>query len=195
MEGLHIPFLKLFDRGEANHTLFEMIRANTRLPVDTIGDVYSLANCNEMGCRYLREMMDEFGLASLDSLADYICSRSEAAVRARIAELPNGSWSYEMMADGYEQPITLSATTTISDDGITVDYAGTSPGPEARRQRSAGLHDGLYGVRLSVRAGTGHTQQCRLAGAVQGHGAGRFAAQSAKARRRAGASCHRTNAA
>ena len=26
-----------------------MIRANTRLHVDTIGDVYSLANCNEMG--------------------------------------------------------------------------------------------------------------------------------------------------
>ena len=126
MEGLHIPFLKLFDRGEVNHTLFEMIRANTRLPVDTIGDVYSLANCNEMGCRYLREMMDEFALASLDELAGYICTRSEAAVRARIAELPNGSWSYEMMADGYEQPTTLRATTTIADDGIVVDYDGTS---------------------------------------------------------------------
>jgi N-methylhydantoinase B len=72
-------------------------------------------------------MMDEFGLTSLDELGRYICDRSEAAVRERIAALPNGSWSYTMNADGYESPITLSATTTIDGDGVTVDYSGTSP--------------------------------------------------------------------
>ena len=51
-----------------------MIRANTRLPVDTIGDVYSLANCNEIGCRRLAEMMEEFGLDDLDALGDHICA-------------------------------------------------------------------------------------------------------------------------
>lgn len=127
MEGLHIPFLKLFDRGEVNHTLIEMIRANTRLPVDTVGDVYSLANCNDVGCRYLIEMMDEFRLSSLDGLADYICERSEAAVRARIAELPDGEWSYDMMADGYETEIRLAATLRKQGDSITIDYDGTSP--------------------------------------------------------------------
>ena len=127
MEGLYIPFLKLFDRGVANDTLFEMIRANTRLPVDTIGDVYSLANCNEIGCERLLAMMDEFGLDNLDELADHVCDRSEQAVRGRIADLPDGQWSFEMVADGYNQPITLCATTTIEGDGITVDYAGTSP--------------------------------------------------------------------
>ncbi len=126
MEGLSIPFLKLFEEGRANDTLFEMIRANTRLPVDTIGDVYSLANCNEIGCHHLLAMMDEFGLASLDELGEYICQRSEAAVRARIAELENGSWSYTMMTDGYDEAITLAATTKITGDGITVDFDGTS---------------------------------------------------------------------
>ncbi len=127
MEGLYIPFLKLFERGVANETLFEMIRANTRLPVDTIGDVYSLANCNEIGCQRLVDMMDEFSLDTLDELAAHICGRSEAAVRSRIAELPEGSWSYEMTADGYEEPIVLKATTHVGGDSITVDYAGTSP--------------------------------------------------------------------
>ncbi|MFT5510806.1 MAG: 5-oxoprolinase (ATP-hydrolyzing) [Hyphomicrobiaceae bacterium] len=127
MEGLQIPFLKLFDRGEANDTLFEMTRSNTRLPVDTIGDVYSLANCNEIGCTHLVEMMAEFGLDTLDQLADHICERSEAAVRERIAALPNGTWNYEMNADGYETPITLAASTTVDGTNITVDYTGTSP--------------------------------------------------------------------
>ncbi len=126
MEGLQIPFLKLFDRGQPNETLLEMIRANTRLPVDTIGDVYSLANCNEIGCNHLRSMMAEFDLPSLDDLASHICDRSEAAVRERIATLPDGAWSYEMNADGYEAPITLNATATIKGNSITVDYTGTS---------------------------------------------------------------------
>jgi N-methylhydantoinase B len=127
MEGLYIPFLKLFEAGRPNETLMAMIRANTRLPVDTIGDTYSLANCNEIGCRRLVEMMDEFGLATLDVLADHICERSRAAVLAEIAKLPKGSWSSAMTIDGYDEPIVLRATTTIRDGAITVDYAGTSP--------------------------------------------------------------------
>ena len=43
MEGLYIPMLKLIDQGKVNETLMAMIRANTRLPIDTEGDVYSLA--------------------------------------------------------------------------------------------------------------------------------------------------------
>src|SRR6516225_7826994 len=72
MEGLYIPMLKLIDAGVVNETLMAMIRANTRLPIDTEGDTYSLAACNDVGCRRLNEMMDEFGLDRLDTLADHI---------------------------------------------------------------------------------------------------------------------------
>ncbi len=131
MEGLYIPFLKIMEAGRINETLMAIIKANTRLPIDTVGDVYSLAACNDVGCQRLVEMMDEFALADLAVLADHICSRSEAAVRAEIAKLPKGTWTNTMITDGYDAPITLTATTTISDQGIHVDYAGTSP--SARR--------------------------------------------------------------
>jgi N-methylhydantoinase B len=131
MEGLYIPFLKLFEAGKPNETMFAMIRANTRLPVDTIGDVYSLANCNEIGRRRLIDMMREFGLADIESLSDHICDRSRAAVLEEIRRLPKGTWRYQMTVDGFEAPITLSATTTVSDDGVHVDYTGTSG--QARR--------------------------------------------------------------
>lgn len=127
MEGLYIPHLKLAEEGRLNETLMAMIRANTRLPVDTEGDTYSLAACNDVGCERLVAMMEEFGLDDLDVLADFVCDRSEAAVRAEIAKLPKGTWSYTMTIDGYDEPITLKATTTVSHDGIHVDFAGTSP--------------------------------------------------------------------
>src|SRR6201997_1072084 len=62
MEGLYIPMLKLIDQGVVNQTLMAMIRANTRLPVDTEGDTYSLAACNDMSTRALAAMMEEFGI-------------------------------------------------------------------------------------------------------------------------------------
>ena len=127
MEGLYIPFLKLFEEGKANETLMGMIRANTRTPVDTIGDVYSLANCNEVGAERLYRMMDEFKLDDLEILADHICDKSRAAVLAEIAKLPKGSWSNAMTIDGYDSPIELVAKVTVGDGGIAVDYAGTSP--------------------------------------------------------------------
>ena len=127
MEGLYIPHLKLADGGAFNETLMAMIRANTRLPIDTEGDTYSLAACNDVGCRRLVEMMDDFGLSDLDALADHICDRSEAAVMAEIAALPHGRWSYTMTIDGFEAPVVLSATTTISPEGVQVDFDGTGP--------------------------------------------------------------------
>ncbi len=126
MEGLYIPMLKLIDQGVVNETLMAMIRANTRLPIDTEGDTYSLAACNDVGCRRLNEMMDEFALDGLDALAEHIVARSREAVMGEIARLPQGRWRNSMTLDGYDKPVTLGATLTVSDTGIHVDYDGTS---------------------------------------------------------------------
>jgi N-methylhydantoinase B len=126
MEGLYIPMLKLIDQGVVNETLMSMIRSNTRLPIDTEGDTYSLAGCNDVGCQRLVEMMDEFGIDTLDQIADHICDRSREAVLAEIAKLPKGVWRNSMVVDGYDEPVTLSATLTISDTGIHVDFTSTS---------------------------------------------------------------------
>jgi N-methylhydantoinase B len=127
MEGLYIPLLKLADRGKLNATLMAVIRANTRLPIDTEGDVYSLAACNDVGCQRLSEMMDEFGLKDIEVLSRHIASRSRSAVLQAIAALPKGTWSNAMTVDGYDEPLTLACSVEVSDKGIHVDYTGTDP--------------------------------------------------------------------
>jgi N-methylhydantoinase B len=126
MEGLYIPMLKLIDQGVVNETLMAMIRANTRLPVDTEGDTYSLAACNDVGVRALSAMMEEFGIDTLDPLAEHIIDRSREAVLAEVAKLPRGTWRHSMTVDGYDHPLVLEAALTISDSGIHVDYTGTA---------------------------------------------------------------------
>ncbi|MFK4448980.1 N-methylhydantoinase B [Caballeronia udeis] len=127
MEGLSVPFMKLFDTGALNETLMAIFKANTRTPVDTEGDIYSLVNCNAIGTRRLSEMMREFGLENLEDLGQHILESSRAAVLTAIQELPKGSWTNSMTIDGYDEPVTLTATTTIAEPGITVDFAGSSP--------------------------------------------------------------------
>lgn len=127
MEGLYLPIVRLVREGVVDETLMAVIRANTRQPVETIGDVYSLLNCNEIACRRLREMMEEFSLTELDELAEHIIETSRQGVLKKIAALPKGTWRSEITLDGMDEPIVLKAALTIADDGIHVDYSGSAP--------------------------------------------------------------------
>src|SRR5882672_7536854 len=79
-EGLRIPIMKLFERGEPNQVLMQIVRANVRQPDEVIGDFYAQTASNDAGGRALLEMMEEFGLDSIDAVAEEIIRRSETAV-------------------------------------------------------------------------------------------------------------------
>ena len=126
MEGLYIPMLKLADKGVMNKTLLKLIGQNTRQPVETEGDVYSLAACNDIGCKRLVEMMKEFKIDDLKKLSDFIYDKSLSAVENEIKKIPNGVYKNSMMIDGFENDIKLEAKLKVSDNFISVDYTGTS---------------------------------------------------------------------
>jgi len=126
-EGLRLPILKLFDRGEPNQILMQIVRVNVRQPDEVIGDFYAQTASNDAGGRALLEMMDEFGLESIDTVAEEIIHRSESAVRAEIRKLPSGEWSSETWSDGFEEPILVRCTVRIAGDEIFIDFTGSSP--------------------------------------------------------------------
>jgi N-methylhydantoinase B len=126
-EGLAIPLMALAREGLMNEDLMGIIRANVREPLQVEGDVYALAACNDEGSRRLVEMMEEFGIANLDRLGEHIIETSRAATLDRIRRLRPGKYKNTVHMDGYDRPLTLAGEMTIGDDGIHVDYAGTSP--------------------------------------------------------------------
>ena len=125
-EGILIPHMKLRDQGALNDDLLTILLANTRNPVEVRGDLLSLVSCNDTGAERLREMMEEFGLATIGPLADHIVRSSRDAMRAAIRRVPNGRYPTEMELDGYDEPIVIRAEMTVSDSEIVIDYAGTS---------------------------------------------------------------------
>ncbi|UCI09610.1 hydantoinase B/oxoprolinase family protein [Mesorhizobium sp. B1-1-8] len=126
-EGIQIPIMKFAEKGKVNFDLVRILRANVREPNQVVGDFYSLAACNEVGHRRLVDMMKEIGLTSLDGLGDFIFSRTRDAMLERIEALPKGSWSNELVTDGYDEPVKLAATVSIRDDHVEVDFTGTDP--------------------------------------------------------------------
>lgn len=126
-EGLFIPLMRLARGGVVNEDLLEIVRANVRQPAQVEGDIRSYMTCNHVGERRLGEMLDEFSGIDMDTLADFVFERSRTAMIAALKELPKGTFVNEMQLDGYDQPVLLRAALTIGDDGVTVDYEGSSP--------------------------------------------------------------------
>src|SRR5436190_8061271 len=126
-DGLSLPLVAVARGGRMNEDLLRVIRANVREPLQVEGDVYALAACNDEGSRRLVETMEEFGIANLDRLGEHIIETSRQATIEAIGKLKKGSYKNSLTMDGYDRPLTLAAEMTIGQDGIHVDFTGTSP--------------------------------------------------------------------
>ncbi|MEQ5828152.1 hydantoinase B/oxoprolinase family protein [Sulfitobacter sp. NFXS29] len=125
-EGLYLPIMKFADAGKVDATLVRIIRGNVREPDQLVGDIYALTTCNEIGHRRLIDMMEEFALDDLTGIAGFILDNSRRATLERIAALPRHQATGEMTIDGFDTPITLKVTVSITEDHILSDFAGTS---------------------------------------------------------------------
>jgi len=130
-EGILLPVMKLYERGQPNATLFEVIRANVRTPEMIMGDLEAQVAANAVGSRQLLALMAEYGLTDLSALVDEIQDRSERAMREIIRAIPDGTYRQEGWADGQERSLKVCLALTVQGDEIVVDYAGTADQLEA----------------------------------------------------------------
>lgn len=128
-EGVCFPVVRLYDRGEPNEDILAILRANVRVPELAEGDVRAQVAANAVGARLIVEFLEEYGLDDLEELSATLLGRVEAAMRARIAELPDGSFPYETHAETgiATDDVLVRSTITIDGDEMTVDYTGSSP--------------------------------------------------------------------
>ena len=126
-EGINIPIMKWVDRGRLNQDLINILKVNVRESDQVVGDIHGLAASNETGRRRLLQMLDEFDLEDLGSLAEFVFDRTASATLQAIAAVENGVYTNEMIVDGYGEPVTLAVAITVGDDGMHADFTGTSP--------------------------------------------------------------------
>ena len=126
-EGLYIPLMYLFKAGQLNETLIDFVHYNCRESKQVEGDIYALANCNDVGSDRLRAMMVQYKIEDLNELAEIIIESTRNAMRAAISKLPITTTTNTMKIDGYDEEIVLKAKLSVVNDTIVIDYEGSSP--------------------------------------------------------------------
>jgi len=125
-EGLQIPPLKLMRAGVMDEILVAMIRQNVRTPEQTLGDLWAQVVALDLMEDRVMGLMRQADLPDLSDLAAEIQGRCEAAMRAAIRALPDGTYHSELQTDGLlETPITIKLALTVAGDEIIMDYTGT----------------------------------------------------------------------
>jgi N-methylhydantoinase B len=132
-EGLIIPLMHLHCAGERNEVLFAILERNVRFAEKVMGDIRAQIAAGWVGAEALTRIAREHRLDNLRAVADEIIARSERAMRAGIARLPNGKFSKSMLVEigGGLEPGRIVLSLTISAAGVRADFAGSSP--EVRR--------------------------------------------------------------
>ncbi len=129
-EGLRILPTLLYRDGEANHEMLRMIEANVRVPELVLGDIRAQRAALHVGSKKMQELVEKQGLDRVNAAADIFIDRSEEAVRAELAAIPDGSYSFAENLDDMgpgTDPVKMAVTVTISGDEITFDFSDSAP--------------------------------------------------------------------
>lgn len=98
-EGLIIPPVKYHSRGTVNRDIERIVGANSRIPVETLGDLRGqVAACN-VGARRMQELCARFGAATVATAARELMNRVAARLRGALAGLPDGTHEAEGILD------------------------------------------------------------------------------------------------
>ena len=125
-EGLRIPPMRLYDRGEPVDAVFEIIERNVRVPRQVLGDVRAQLAACAAGEKGLLDLIGRYGAERFDACTDALLDQAERLARNAIRAMPDGSYAFEDWID---------------DDGIDPD-PDPDPGHDHRRRRPAasGFH-------------------------------------------------------
>lgn len=129
-EGLRIPPVKIYRRGEPNGDVRTLFMANSRIPDLNWGDLNAMVAAVHSGDIRLRAMAEKFGRQPVaDAVADLL-QQQETRARQVIARIPDGTYSFadylddEMISD---VPVRLAVRATVAGDEITLDFSDCDP--------------------------------------------------------------------
>lgn len=129
-EGLRLPFLKLYEKGQTNQVIWDIIAINVRVPDKVIGDLRAQVAACHVGEREFGDLFHRYGAKTMRLYMDELHDYAERLVRAEFSEMPDGTYEFTDYIDGLgpnPEPIVFQVKLVIQGDEVLVDWSGTSP--------------------------------------------------------------------
>ena len=128
-EGIRIPPVRVVSKGVRNDALIRTILQNSREPVNVGGDFESQLAALSIGAGNLRKVAARYGRGTLATASRAIQAQSEAAMRAAIDRIPDGTYHFEDFVDDdgiIDEPLRISVCLQVSGDELRLDFRGSS---------------------------------------------------------------------
>jgi N-methylhydantoinase B len=129
-EGLRIPIVRLYRKGEVQDDILRLLLLNMRLPDERRGDLNAQIAACKLGTARLGDMIERYGSAYLMQAFDEIVARTRMRMSSAIAGLPDGTYRFEdvMDDDGLgTEDILIKLEIRKAGDAITFDFTGSDP--------------------------------------------------------------------
>ncbi len=131
-EGLRIPPIKLYRRGELQEDILKIITTNVRTPYEVRGDIAAQTAANYKAELRIIELTKKYGQSQLLNYFGAILDYSEKGMRKILEEAPDGEATFEdyIENDGVEDRL-IKIRVKIKKEGsdIFLDFKGSgSPG-------------------------------------------------------------------
>lgn len=129
LEGLRLPFIKLYKRGIEDRELIGIIGNNIRVPDKTLGDIRAQAAANFVGVRRFKEIAQKYTPAVMSKCMEQLLDVSEGRIRVGLSALPQGDYVGEEWVDDdgvTDEPIRLQVNIHMRGDRALVDFKGTA---------------------------------------------------------------------
>ena len=125
-----MPPVKLIRAGVLQHDIIDILAANSRVPQSNFGDLVGQLNALDLGERRLHQLLDEYGDGTVAAAITALTARAEALMRANIAALPDGTYSYDDFLDNdgiTDAPLRIALDLTIEGDRMRLDFSRSAP--------------------------------------------------------------------
>ena len=129
-EGFRVPPVKLIRDGVLQQDIIDILAANSRVPQSNWGDLNGQINALDLGARRLEALLDEYGDDTVAAALAQLSARAEALMRANIAALPDGTYSYDDFLDNdgiTDVPLRIALDLTIAGDRMRLDFSRSAP--------------------------------------------------------------------
>lgn len=129
-EGIRIPPIKLFRRGELQTDILDLLLLNVRVPEERRGDYYAQISACRLGERRFKELAETHSRELLAAVFDDIIERTAMRMRAGFRRLRPGVYAIEDVLDGDAHgnaDIPIKLKIEVGDGAIRLDFRGSAP--------------------------------------------------------------------
>jgi N-methylhydantoinase B len=129
-EGLRLPPVKLFKRGQIDNEILSIIFSNIRIADQRIGDIKAQAAALAIGERRLTVLLDRYGEDVVTEAIAELKARATQQMRAKIRGLPDGTYESTTIVDSdgvVDEPLEIRLKIVKQGSDLTFDFSGSSP--------------------------------------------------------------------